>query len=349
MHPARYEPGAGQRGAIPGRRPPGGERGVAGDIVGRREQFEIRDTAEQRGHLTESALQLGVGEVVEETGGHDQVERTTQSERIERVDRPQSDMTLRAEAGDHVGAGVDAGVTDRGPMPAEERVPLPLAAPDIEHRPNRTAQDLLGDGDAQRHLTPSIRRGFHLVTGIAIPSVKIRTVVHGPAMIRARRAARNSVIIALACWATAACGLMRRAKRAVTPQPDPPELSRWNARIEPPNDTGFDTLQTLHGYAWMAPVTSDVYRIRARVVLIHATPAELYRWEIHRGMCDNDQGTFGPPEAYKALRADSSGYGATSVFIPLGFPTRGGYSVWVTALDSAPTPQPICGTFTPPG
>jgi hypothetical protein len=177
-------------------------------------------------------------------------------------------------------------------------------------------------------------------------------------MIRARRATRNSIrspaarrcaILALACWAAAACGLMRRAKRAVTPQPDPPELSRWNARIAPPDDTGSDTVQTMHGYAWMAPVASDVYRIRARVVLLHAPPATTYRWEIHRGMCDNDQGMFGPPAVYRPLSADSSGFGATSVVIPLGFPTRGGYSVWVMAVDSAPATPTICGTFTPPG
>jgi hypothetical protein len=349
MHPARDEPGAPQCAAIPRRRPPGGERGVARDIVRRREQLEIRDAAEQRGHLAESALQLGVGEIVEKAGGDDQIERATQPERIERIDRPQSDMTPRAEPGDDVGAGVDTRVPDRRPMTADERIPVPLAAPDVEHRPDRAAQDLLGDGDAQRYFTLSIRRGLHLVTGIAIPSVKIRTVIHGPAMIRARRAARNSAIIALACWATAACGLMRRAKRAVTPQPDPPELARWNARIEPPNDTGFDTLSVMHGYAWMAPVTSDVYRIRVRVVLIHAAPEVKYHWEIHRGMCDSDRGMFGPPVVYKPLQADSTGYGATSVFIPLGFPTRGQYSVWVTPLDSASAPQPVCGTFTPPG
>ena len=142
---------------------------------------------------------------------------------------------------------------------------------------------------------------------------------------------------------------MRRARRAVTPQPDPPEVSRWNAVFRLPSDTSDDTVSALHGYAWMAPVLSDVYRIRLRVVLMHASPNAMYSWQIERGRCNDDRGTFGPPVIYQPLHTETTGYAATSAFIPLGFPTRGSYSVRVAPLDTAVHQPSLCGTFTPPG
>jgi hypothetical protein len=146
----------------------------------------------------------------------------------------------------------------------------------------------------------------------------------------------------------AGCGLVRRAKHAVTPQPDPPEAIRWNGVLFTPTDTLADTTSTPYGTAWMAPVASTNQLIRVRVDLVRAQPNVRYDWRVHLGTCIHDRGVFGPLVAYPIIVVDSTGHAMGNTMLQLGFPNRGRYFVRADAVDSG-VPATFCGTLTPPG
>ncbi len=139
---------------------------------------------------------------------------------------------------------------------------------------------------------------------------------------------------------------MRRARHAVTPQPDPPSTTRWNATLWSPEDTAGDTTAGPYGIAWMAAGASDNHSIRVRIDVRRASPG-VYAWRVHQGKCDRDLGVFGPPSVYRLLEADTTGRVSDYAIIPLGFPTNGQYFVRV---ESAPAGAPplVCGNLVPP-
>jgi hypothetical protein len=158
---------------------------------------------------------------------------------------------------------------------------------------------------------------------------------------------RHLVLVAL-LGAAAGCGVVHSAVHAVTPQPDPPAATRWNATLWEATDTTGDTTAGPHGIAWMAPGNSDNHSIRIRVAVHHADPSEKYAWRVHFGKCDNDKGVFGPPSAYHPLQFDTisdlaSGY----ALLPLGFPSNGQYFVRVDKDETDPS-EVVCGNLVPP-
>jgi hypothetical protein len=148
--------------------------------------------------------------------------------------------------------------------------------------------------------------------------------------------------------AFAGCGVVRRAAHAVTPQPDPPATTRWNATLWEATDTTGDTSAGPHGIAWMAPGRTDNHTIRVRVALDHADPAEKYVWRVHFGKCDNDLGVFGPPSAYPDLVVDTTGVASGYALLALGFPTNGQYFVRVDRVQGSDPVAVICGNLAPP-
>ena len=145
-----------------------------------------------------------------------------------------------------------------------------------------------------------------------------------------------------------ACGVVRRAAHAVAPQPDPPATTRWNATLWEATDTTGDTSAGPHGIAWMAPGAPDNHSIRVRVAFNHADPAQKYVWRVHFGKCDNDQGVFGPPAAYRDLVTDTTGVAQGYALFALGFPSNGQYFVRVDRIEGADPVVLICGNLVPP-
>ncbi len=147
---------------------------------------------------------------------------------------------------------------------------------------------------------------------------------------------------------SAGCGVVRRAAHAVTPQPDPPAATRWNATLWEATDTTGDTTAGPHGIAWMAPGSIDNHTIRIRIAVQHADPTQKYAWRVHFGKCDRDLGVFGPPSAYKPMTIDSTTKLASgSAMLSLGFPTNGNYFVRVDRADTDPVTV-VCGNLVPP-
>jgi hypothetical protein len=145
-----------------------------------------------------------------------------------------------------------------------------------------------------------------------------------------------------------ACGVVRRAAHAVTPQADPPATTRWNATLWEASDTTGDTSAGPHGIAWMAPGSGDNHSIRVRVAVHHADPAQKYVWRVHFGKCDNDLGVFGPPAAYRDLVTDTTGVASGYALFALGFPSSGQYFVRVDRIEGEDPVPLICGNMSPP-
>jgi hypothetical protein len=143
------------------------------------------------------------------------------------------------------------------------------------------------------------------------------------------------------------CGLWRRARHAVMPQPDPPEAIRWNGVLFLPTDTLADTASMPYGTAWMAPVAGNNLVTLVHVAVVRARPGAQFTWAVHLGGCSHDRGIFGSPALFKPLVADTAGRASETVSLQLGFPNRGDYFARVAAVDSGP-PDLLCGTLTPP-
>jgi hypothetical protein len=216
---------------------------------------------------------------------------------------------------------------------------------------------MLGGPQHELDLAGQLRRRLDAAVRVAIPRVEIRFIeqtrygrcVHASNLVPMPRSRSHSLVTLAAAALATACGLVRRATHAVTPQPDPPATTRWNATLWPPGDTAGDTTAGARGTAWMAPGSSNDQNIRVRVVLHPLAPGGVgtYVWRVHTGKCDNDLGVFGPPSAYRPLTIDSSGHASGTALIPLGFPTSGGYFVRVDQADSTPAVI-ACGNLVPP-
>jgi hypothetical protein len=154
--------------------------------------------------------------------------------------------------------------------------------------------------------------------------------------------------LVLSLVAFVGCGVVRRAAHAVAPQADPPATTRWNGTLWEASDTTGDTSAGPHGIAWMAPASADNHTIRVRVAVDRADPAQKYAWRVHFGKCDDDQGVFGPPAAYRDLTVDSTGVASGYALLFLGFPSNGHYFLRVDRVEG-PDPVPlICGNLAPP-
>jgi hypothetical protein len=84
------------------------------------------------------------------------------------------------------------------------------------------------------------------------------------------------------------------------------------------------------------------------VNLLNAAPGGEHPWEAHRGQCGEDQGVFGPTEAYKPLKVDSDGRASSSATLPVATPDEGQYFVLVHASGSNAEMVVACGNLAPP-
>jgi len=121
-----------------------------------REGRQERHATNQRHHRREGAPQDRCREIVEDVGRDDEVERAVESELVERLDRAEPEVPATTISCDRPRAAVDAGVARMRPEAVQERLPPPLPRPRIEHRPNRSAEQLFGDRHREGHLANQI-------------------------------------------------------------------------------------------------------------------------------------------------------------------------------------------------
>ncbi|MGZ8392265.1 MAG: hypothetical protein ACXWWK_05425 [Gemmatimonadales bacterium] len=147
----------------------------------------------------------------------------------------------------------------------------------------------------------------------------------------------------LAALAVSACG----GRKAVEMSPGTVAVaSRWNGTLtSPPELAGVSSIQ---GSAWMGPNAKNADRSSAVVSLANAVPGGLHPWHVHRGRCGQDQGIFGPAEAYKPLKVGGDGRASSEAELQVPTPKTGEYFVSVHASAKNMQTVVACGNLAPP-
>jgi hypothetical protein len=147
----------------------------------------------------------------------------------------------------------------------------------------------------------------------------------------------------LAALTMSACG----GRRAVEMSPGTTAVaSRWNATLtSPPELAGVSSIQ---GSGWMGPNEKNADRTDAAVILSNAVPGGLHPWHVHRGRCGQDQGIFGPAEAYKPLKVGDDGRASSKAELNVPTPKTGQYFVNVHASAQNMRTIVACGNLAPP-
>jgi hypothetical protein len=121
--------------------------------------------------------------------------------------------------------------------------------------------------------------------------------------------------------------------------------SRWHGSLTSP--ASLAGAVQINGTATMTPgsSTGNTY---VRVNLSNASPGGAHPWQLRRGQCGQDDGVFGPPEAYRTLVVDDQGRAASVATVPLVMPVDGSYYVRVGASAANAETVVACGNLAPP-
>ncbi len=121
--------------------------------------------------------------------------------------------------------------------------------------------------------------------------------------------------------------------------------TRWNGTLASP--VSLVGAVQMQGLATMTP-GSNSGNTYVRVDLSNAAPGGAHPWQLRRGQCGEDEGVFGPAEAYKTLTVDDQGRASGSATIPLVMPVDGHYYVRVGASVANPDLIVACGNLAAP-
>jgi len=98
----------------------------------------------------------------------------------------------------------------------------------------------------------------------------------------------------------------------------------------------------------MAADPKDTNRTRAYGSVTNAVPGGEHPWHVHVGRCGQDQGIFGPADAYRTLKIDDDGNAEAEAEIPAALPTSGEYFINVHASQNNMHTIIACGNLAPP-
>jgi len=155
--------------------------------------------------------------------------------------------------------------------------------------------------------------------------------------------AQAAASLILAALAVSSCG----GRKAVEISPNTQAAaSRWNGTLtSPPELAGVSSIQ---GSAWMGPDEKNADRTQAQINLSNAVPGGVHPWHVHRGRCGQDQGIFGPAEAYKPLKVGGDGRASSKGELPASIPKTGEYFIDVHASAQNMKTTVACGNLAPP-
>ncbi len=122
--------------------------------------------------------------------------------------------------------------------------------------------------------------------------------------------------------------------------------TRWNATLATPAELVGAT--EVRGTGWMVAADQDSDETRAQVTIMNAVPGGEHPWHVHVGRCGNDQGIFGPPEAYDPLSVGGNGQAESTAELPVPVPTSGQYFIDVHASPNNMGTIVACGNLAPP-
>ena len=121
--------------------------------------------------------------------------------------------------------------------------------------------------------------------------------------------------------------------------------SRWSGTLASPSDLA-GALQ-MKGSVTMTPASNDS-QTRVTVDLSNATPGGAHPWQLHRGQCGMDEGSFGSADAYRIMNVDDAGRSSSTATVALPMPTSGRYYVSLGASVANPSMIVACANLAPP-
>jgi hypothetical protein len=121
--------------------------------------------------------------------------------------------------------------------------------------------------------------------------------------------------------------------------------ARWNATLATP--AALAGAVQMNGTASMQPASNGA-KTGFSLRVANATPGGLHPWQVRRGQCGMDVGTFGPTGAYGSMKIGDDGRGETGATIEERTPTTGDYFVVVYASSANPQTVVACGNLAAP-
>ena len=150
--------------------------------------------------------------------------------------------------------------------------------------------------------------------------------------------------LAVATFALAACNPFHRAPVTEVSR-DVNANARWTAALVTP--AALAGAVQINGTASMQP-GRDTRTTDFAMQVGNATPGGQHPWQVHRGRCGMDLGTFGPADAYGTVRIGDDGRGGSKASIRERTPDGGDYFVIVYASAANPEMVVACGNLAPP-
>jgi hypothetical protein len=156
--------------------------------------------------------------------------------------------------------------------------------------------------------------------------------------------ANAAVSVIISTFVLGSCG---GGHQAVAINPDAqPVASRWNGVLSTPPELAG--IVEVRGQAWMGADPKDPGQTRAHVDISNAVPGAKHPWHVHRGQCGNDQGIFGPADAYQPLKVENDGKASANAVLQVPTPKTGDYFVNVHASAKNMKTIVACGNLAPP-
>jgi hypothetical protein len=154
---------------------------------------------------------------------------------------------------------------------------------------------------------------------------------------------RHAVVLT-SLFAIAACNPFRREPVSEVRR-DANVNTRWRASlVSPATLAGAVQMQ---GTASMEPTGSGQGTVLS-VSISNAMPGGVHPWQVRRGQCGADQGSFASGATYQPLKIGDNGRAEAGTTIPGTTPELGDYFVTVYASAANPETVVACGNLAPP-
>ena len=155
---------------------------------------------------------------------------------------------------------------------------------------------------------------------------------------------RHALALATTLFVLASCNPFHRDP-VVEVSRDRNLNTRWQASlVTPANLVGA---VQMNGTASMQPGGSGDGTLLS-LNIANATPGGVHPWQVRRGQCGADEGSFISSADYRPLKVGDDGRGESGVTVPGSTPTSGNYFVTVSASAANPEMVVACGNLAPP-
>ena len=152
------------------------------------------------------------------------------------------------------------------------------------------------------------------------------------------------IVVLASLIAIAACNPFRREPVSEVRR-DANVNSRWRASLVSP--AALAGVVQMQGAASMQP-TGNGEGTLFSISISNATPGGIHPWQVRRGQCGADQGSFSSAATYQPLKIGDDGRGEAGTTVANITPALGDFFVTVSASAANPETVVACGNLAPP-